>query len=534
MERTQPPADNLYRLLMEPASTTPDHPAVVEADDSGALHETSYRRLDLLARQYAAVLDGLGLDVGDRVVVESDTSAPSVAMLLACSMLGLPFVPVSPQTPDTRLKAVLDSVEPALHARAAGLTPRDLPQQGGSAHFGPDALVVDRPPAARVRRRRSVLATDTAYIIFTSGSTGRPKGVVMSHRSIVTFLRAMRHDHLAGPADRVAGTSPLHFDFALFGIGVALSSGATLVPVRREALGSPRRMIGYLRDTGATQVHGVPSLWRPVLRHDPDLLKELQQLRSVVFAGEEFPTPELRRLQEALPGVRLVNGYGATESMAASFTTVPDPLPDGQERLSIGHAHTGAEMTLVDQHGQVVTRPGQVGEIYLRSPALFTGYWNDPQATAAVLVPDPVEPRHGQAVLRTGDLARLGTGGELFFMGRSDFQVQIRGNRVELGEIEGTLARLPAVTAAAALLVPRAGDHVLTAAVVLDTTAPPLDTGEALAFCARELPAYMVPRSIHIVPDLPLTENGKVDRALLTRELASPREATDARHTTSA
>lgn len=534
MERTRPSADNLYRLLMGPAAGTPDRAAVLEADENGALQEISYRRLDDQVQEYAAVLDGLGLDVGDRVVVEADTSAAAVALLLACSMLGLPFVPVSPQTPDTRLRSIMRSVEPALHARADGLKRRELTEAGGSAHFGSGGLVIERPPARTTRRRRNVLATDTAYIVFTSGSTGRPKGVVMSHRAIVTFLRAMLEDGLAGPDDRVASTSPLQFDFALFGIGVALSSGATLVPVRRDQLDSPRRMVGFLRNAEVTQVHGVPSLWRPVLRHDPDLLRGLERLRSVVFAGEEFPLPELRRLQETLPGARLINGYGATESMAASFTDVPDPLPAEQDRLSIGHAHAGAEMTLVDHRGGVVTQPGLIGEIYLRSPALFTGYWNDPEATAAVLVPDPVEPRHGQTVLRTGDLARLGAEGELCFVGRSDYQVQIRGNRVELGEVEGTLTRLPAVTAAAATLVPRSGDHVLMAAVVLDRPEAEFDEGAALAFCARELPAYMVPRMIRALPELPLTENGKVDRALLTQTLAAPQSASDVRLTTNA
>ncbi|MGA5797194.1 amino acid adenylation domain-containing protein [Streptomyces cellulosae] len=534
MEGTPPPADNLYRLLMGPATSTPDKPAVVEADENGVLEEISYRRLDDRVREYAAVLDGLGLDVGDRVVIEADTSASSVALLLACAKLGLPFVPVSPQTPHTRLRSIVRTVEPALHARADALAPREPSEAGGTARFGPDGLVVERPPARKVRRRRNVLATDTAYIVFTSGSTGRPKGVVMSHRAIVSFLRAMREDGLAGPDDRVAGTSPLQFDFALFGIGVALSNGAALVPVRREQLDSPRRMVGFLRDAEVTQVHGVPSLWRPVLRVDPDLLKGLERLRSVVFAGEEFPLPELRRLQETLPGVRVVNGYGATESMAASFTDVPDPLPDGQERLSIGYAHAGAEMTLVDLRGEVVTRPGEIGEIYLRSPALFTGYWNDPDATAAVLVPDPVDPRHGQRVLRTGDLARLGAEGELYFVGRSDHQVQIRGNRVELGEIEGVLSHLPDVTAAAATLVPHAGTHVLAAAVVLHRPDAELDESAALALCARELPAYMVPRSVRALAELPLTENGKVDRASLTRTLTAPRSAPEPRLATNA
>jgi amino acid adenylation domain-containing protein len=534
MERTHPPADNLYRLLMARAAGTPDEPAVIEAGEDGALEAISYRRLDGLVQEYAAVLDGLGLDVGDRVMVEADTSSASVALLLACSMLGLPFVPVSPQTPDGRLRSILRSVEPAIHARMDGLRRREQAESGGSARFGPGGLVVERPPAATARRRRNVLATDTAYIVFTSGSTGGPKGVVMSHRAIVTFLRAMLEDGLAGPGDRVASTSPLQFDFALFGIGVALSSGAALVPVRREHLASPRHMVDFLRNAGVTQLHSVPSLWRPVLRRDPGLLTGLVQLRSVVFAGEEFPIPELRRLQEALPGARLVNGYGATESMAASFTDVPDPLPPGQERLSIGHAHTGAEMTLVDRRGEVVTEVGRIGEIYLHSPALFTGYWNDPEATAAVLVPDPIEPRHGRPVLRTGDLARLGAGGELYFVGRSDLQVQIRGHRVELGEVEGALTRLPGVRAAAAVVVPRSGDHVLMAGVVLDPPEAELDHEAALAFCARELPTYMVPRSVRALPAFPLTENGKVDRALLAHTLAAPRSEPDVRHATNA
>ncbi|WP_371600256.1 AMP-binding protein [Streptomyces sp. NBC_00564] len=522
MQPARPSVDNLYQLLKETVARTPDKPAVIEPDGTAAVREFSYRRLDGLVKEYAAVLDGLGLDVGDRVVVEADTSAASVALLLACSMLGLPFVPVSPQTPDGRLQQILRAVEPAVHARADGLKRRQLPQTGATARFGPDTLVVERPPARTARRRRAVLATDTAYIVFTSGSTDRPKAVVMSHRAVVTFLRAVVGDGLVDGDDRVAGTSPLQFDFALFSIGIALAAGATLVPVPRERLASPRRMIGFLREAEVTQVHGVPSLWRPVLRHDRELLRELQTLRSVVFAGEEFPIPELRRLQEMLPGTRLVNGYGATESMAASFTDVPDPLPAGYERLSIGHAHTGAEMTLVDGTAQVVTEPGASGEIYLRSPALFTGYWNDPEATAAVLVPDPVDPRHGQPVLRTGDLARLGVRGELYFLGRSDHQVQVRGHRVELGEVEGTLARLPAVTAAAAVLVPRGRDQVLMAGVVLDRPQAPFDEDAALAWCARELPAYMVPRRVCPVPELPLTENGKVDRELLKHSLAAP------------
>ena len=144
-----------------------------------------------------------------------------------------------------------------------------------------------------------------------------------------------------------------------------------------------RRFLEFLSEAEVSQVHGVPSIWRPVLRTAADELAAMDTLRRVVYSGEDFPLPELRRLSELLPKAQIVNGYGATESMAASLTALPNPIPDTLQRPSIGWAHPGAEMTLIDEAGRPVTEPGVTGEIHLRSPALFSGYWNDPEATAA-------------------------------------------------------------------------------------------------------------------------------------------------------
>ncbi|GAA0730992.1 AMP-binding protein [Dactylosporangium roseum] len=518
MARVRECVDNLHGLLTAPATSVPDQVAIAESSIGEAPAVVSYRQLVEQVERFAVALDALGLDVGDRVVVESRTSAAAIALLLACSALGLPFVPVTAEVPDRRVQAIVDAVEPALYVRDAGTDRTGVMTMDGTARFGWNEWEVDRRPAARVRRRREVLATDTAYIVFTSGTSGRPKGVVMSHRSVVTFLRAVLGDGRVLSGDRIASTSPLHFDFALFDIGIALGGGATLVPVQRELLASPRRFVAHLKANRVSQVNGVPSIWRPVLRHNPELLGGLTDLRSMLFAGEEFPLPELRRLQSVVPGVRVVNGYGATESMACSFTDVPNPLPVDADRLSIGALHTGAEVMLIGEDGTVVTHPGVVGEIHLRSPALFSGYWNDPEATAAVLVPDPVDSRHGQVVLRSGDLACWDAEGGLYFCGRADAQVQVRGNRVELGEVEGTLGNLPGVDMAVVVAVARpSGDRALVAYVVPTRPWPDFDQAKAVEFCARELPAYMVPRRIDVVSELPLTANGKVNRELLRR-----------------
>ncbi|KUL37865.1 AMP-dependent synthetase [Streptomyces sp. NRRL F-4489] len=513
--------DFLHSFLLDPARHSPDAPAVVESPGAGRTTVTSYAQLTALTSQFADALTALDLEPGARVILEADAGAEAIALLLACSQAGLVFVPVSPQTPRPRLDLLLETVRPALHVQELNGSRSDLPRPLGTARFGPGGLTVERAPETGPPRRRTPCPTDPAYIIFTSGTTGRPKGVVMSHRAVVAFYRGMLAHGIAGPGDRIASTSPLQFDFSLLNIGLALGSGAAVVPVPPSLVRWPRHLLRVLRETGATQVNGVPSIWRQVLRHEPRRLAALTGLRGVLFCGEEFPLPELRHLQELLPAARIVNCYGATESMACSFADVPNPLPEGTERLSIGVAHPGAEILLVGADGRVIVEPGVPGEIHLRSPALFSGYWDDPEATAATLVPDPLCPQSGQRVLRSGDLAVRRPDGTYAFAGRTDSQVQINGNRVELGEVERRLADHPAATAAAALPLPLPGGGLqLAAFVVLAEDAPPAGAGDLRAFCAESLPSYMVPQEIRLVDRLPVTAHGKVDRAALAAQAA--------------
>jgi acyl-coenzyme A synthetase/AMP-(fatty) acid ligase len=259
----------------------------------------------------------------------------------------------------------------------------------------------------------------------------------------------------------------------------------------------------------------VPSVWRPVLRHEAARLADLAgQIRGVLFSGEPFPLPALRQLRQALPRVRVVNCFGPTEVMACTLGDVPDPLPVDAEPLSIGHAYQGAEILLIDEHGNPVDEPGVVGEIHLRGPSLFSGYWGDEQASRAALVPDPLNSSTGQVVYRSGDLACFGERRELYFLGRVDHQVKIRGNRVELGEIERRLLEYPGVVAAAAVARPdAAGDSELIAFVV--TEQDRLDETDVSTFCGRTLPDYMVPARVVRLSELPTNANGKIDRRAL-------------------
>ncbi|SOD61619.1 amino acid adenylation domain-containing protein [Streptomyces zhaozhouensis] len=524
--RAHASVDNLRTYLLAAGAKTPHRAAVIQAAPGGGLETVSWGELEARTDRCVEALDALGLDVGDRVIIESDTSAEAVATLLACATLGLPFVPVAPGLPDERLRAIIASAEPALYLQTVDGKRADIPEQVGTGRFGPEGVVVERQPVRRgPRRRRTVTPVDTAYIIFTSGTTGRPKGVAMSHRGVISFLRGARAADFLTIEDRVAGTAPLQFDFALFDIGFALSHGATLVPVPRDRLTWPRRLLAFLREAEVTQVHAVPSVWRPVLRHEPEMLAELGDrgaLRGILFSGEAFPLNELRGVQALLPKARFINLYGPTECMAVSVTELPNPLPNDAERLSIGRAIPGAEVTLIGADGQSVEEPGVIGEIYLRSTSLFNGYWNDPETTRATLVPDPLHPRSGQLVLKTGDLASRGADGELYFHGRADSQVQIRGNRVELGEVETRVAAFPGITGAVASVLPHEEDEPqLHVFVTCDPGEPAPDARKVAAFCRTALPVYMVPHKMHVVDEFPLSANGKVDRTALRALVSS-------------
>lgn len=512
--------EKLHEFLLTGARLTPEKPAIMEFVDN-EMGFLSYRQLERRAESYATVLGELGLDVGDRVLLETDTSPSAVAALLACSSLGLPFVPVSPETPTKRLLSIVESVTPALYLRAAVDNRREgIPESIGTGRFGPEGLTIERAPVVGTPVRQEVTPADPAYMVFTSGTTGKPKGVVMSHRAILAFWRGMAGHGIVGPESRVASTAPFQFDFSLLDIGLALGSGATVVPVPRSLLRWPRRFVRFLRETEATQVNGAPSIWRGALRREADELGALgEQIRGVLFSGEPFPLPEVRQLQELLPHARIVNCFGSTESVAASFTDVPRPVPEDLTQLSIGFAHRGAELMLLDEENRAITEPGVVGHLHLRSDSLFTGYWNDPQATAKALVRDPLNPATGQTVFRTGDLGHRGEGGELYFDGRADSQVKIRGNRVELTEVERRVAEFPEVTAASAVLLPVEGADPVLAVFVTLTDGAELDEVELGAFCMEDLPDYMAPQQIHVLDEIPVNANGKVDRPALVERM---------------
>jgi acyl-coenzyme A synthetase/AMP-(fatty) acid ligase len=247
----------------------------------------------------------------------------------------------------------------------------------------------------------------------------------------------------------------------------------------------------------------------------------LSSLRTVVFAGEVFPTKHLRELRRLLPDVELWNLYGPTETNVCTYYRVGDLPDDGP--IPIGRACENGEVFAVKEDGSVAG-VGEEGELYVRGSTVMRGYWGRPEATQAALVDDPRGRHLGDGVYRTGDLVRLRADGDYDFLGRRDHQIKSRGFRIELGDVETALNRHPSVLQAVALAVPHEEWGTAIVAFVVPREGAEITEKEARLHVASRLPRYMVPAQVQTVQELPRTSTGKVDRQSLRQHLAPPTE----------
>lgn len=499
----------LHTYLLGHAARRAQAPAV-----ESARLTLSYADLARLTEQYATALDEHGLRAGEVLVLEMSPRPEAVALMAAAASRAVIFVNLSPELPAARKIGLLHRLNAAAHISAAGPPGSSCVITGAVGDDGRLHLTgsirprsAPRPPAEH----------DLAYIVFTSGSTGTPKGMMMSHRAVVSFWHGFAGFGVA-PGVRLGSMSPLQFDFSLLDLGVALGAGGTLVQMSSLLAQQPAGFVRALRRHEVAQMNGVPAIWHALL--DSEHLAGLADtgLDTVLYAGEGFPVAGLRALRAAKPGLRLVNGFGHSESIACAYKVLGDVLADRHGRVPFGQrAIDGMRMYLVDEQGRVISEPGRVGEIHIEGDALFDGYWQDPVATAAALVPSPLS-GPGVRAFRSRDLGYTDEAGEHYFHSRADAQVKLLGHRIELEEIDLHLQAHPAVAAAATVL-DTSGAQPRLVAFVLPAAGRDPGTGdletELRRHCTAMLPRYMVPAGFKTLEHLPTTVNGKIDRAAL-------------------
>ncbi|MEU9807841.1 amino acid adenylation domain-containing protein [Mycobacterium sp. NPDC050853] len=489
------PRATLVDVLQVAARERPDALAVV-SDEVELTYDALHRRANRCARWLIA--QGVGTE--DVIALEMSTSVEFIVAMFAVLKSGAAYMPIDPALPEERIEYLTTDARPRMVLGA-----REFQAAEEKAADLPDSAVVDTD------RLRPLLPENVAYVIYTSGSTGRPKGVAVAHAAIAEHVVSFTADWSMTAEDRMLQSTSVSFDASLADILCPLSLGAQVVVPKPNPFSDIGYVIDLVRRRGVTVLHMVPSLLNSVMLM-PEA-RELRGLRHIPVGGEALPG-EVADKFALMFDVELRNHYGPTEAVVCS-TYMPVEGPQGNSVVPIGLPNRNVYAYVLDETLELVPA-GVVGELYLGGAQLARGYRGRPVLTAERFVADPFSP--GGRLYRTGDLVRRNVSSQLEFVGRADEQVKVRGFRIELGEVEGVIGADPRVGRCVVTVVEDAQVGPMLAAYVVPAADGPtaeIDLDELRARAQEMLPAYMVPSAFTVIPEIPLTTSGKLDKRAL-------------------
>ena len=505
------PLTTLSALVAEQAAKTPNAPALADGR-----WQFSYREMRQQVVALAEQLRARGVKPGDSVAVALPRSVFLTLALHGIVEAGAAWLPLDTGYPDDRLRMMLEDARPSLLITSEDQRTRfnDIP--------GLETLCYQQPLAAADAAPLALSRPEhTAYIIFTSGSTGRPKGVMVGQTAIVNRLLWMQDHYPLCADDVVAQKTPCSFDVSVWEFWWPFIAGAQLVMAEPEAHRDPLAMQRFFARYGVTTTHFVPSMLAAfVASLEAENVGACQTLRRVFCSGEALPTA-LCREWEQLTGAPLHNLYGPTEA-AVDVSWYPACGPElaavSGTSVPIGWPVWNTGLRILDAAMRPVP-PGVAGDLYLTGIQLAQGYLGRPDLTASRFIADPYAP--GERMYRTGDVARWLDNGAVEYLGRSDDQLKIRGQRIELGEIDRAMSALPDVAQAVAhacvfnQAAATGGDARQLVGYLVSDSGLPLDAVALKARLGEQLPPHMVPVVLIQLPALPLSANGKLDRKAL-------------------
>lgn len=507
-QRDYPRQICLDKLFAAQVERTPDAVAVMYEDEQLTFHELN-RQANQLAHHLQAM--GVGPDVPVGVCVER--SCMTLTALLAILKAGGAYVPLDPTYPAGHLAYMLADSRVAVLLTREDLLERLPPHDAVVVRLDADRAVI--AGQAETDPVNHVAPTNLSHIVYTSGSTGQPKGVAVEQRQLLNRLPWMWHAWPFGEGEVACQRTTASFSVSLAEMFGPLLQGIPMVIVPDTIVHDPLRLVETLAEHQVTRIVLVPSLLQVILDTKVDLQRRLQRLRLWSVCGEKLTQELYRRFYERLPQAVLLNQYGASE---VNDVTCFDTHQQRVDRagVPIGRPINNTQVYLLDKYLQPVP-VGVPGEVYVGSPGLARGYFNRPDLTAERFIPNPFSQEPGGRMYRMGDIARFLPDGQIEYIGRRDYQVKIRGIRVELEGIEAILRSHPNVRQAAVMVredVP--GNMQLVAYVVpVQKGLPTWSAGELRRFLQERLPGQMVPSTFVLMAALPLTPSGKVNRRAL-------------------
>jgi amino acid adenylation domain-containing protein len=518
-------AELLQQLVTRQADLRPDATALVMNDE-----RMNYAALEEASNQLARQLQAVGCVRGDRVCFLTPKSPAAIISELGILKADCVYVPLDPSNPAPRLAKIIAACEPRC-VLVAGSAAESLRDALAEANLGAAPLIgwldAEAPPSPvlKIEFSRGDLTgfsgapldyrnhgADTAHILFTSGSTGAPKGVQITHDNAQRFIEWAVRYFGASAGDRISGHPPLHFDLSTFDIYATLGAGAQLHLVPAELNLLPNKIADFIRRHELTQWFSAPSLLNYMAKQDVVARGDFPTLKRLLWCGEVFPTPALRYWMKRLPHVRFTNLYGPTEAtVASSYYTVPACPPRDDTPIPIGSPCDGEELLVLDDNLQPAPA-GEIGDLFIKGVGLSPGYWRDEQKTSEVFLDTTSYGR----IYKTGDLAKVGEDGLVYFLGRADSQIKSRGYRIELGETETALNGLGLLRECAVVAINTGGFEGATICCAyvpqFGVDHNPATLRKALS---RVLPNYMLPTRWACLDRLPQNGNGKIDRRLI-------------------
>jgi amino acid adenylation domain-containing protein len=516
---------SVQEMFREAAARFKDHTAIDYANK-----RTTYATLDAEANKLANFLVASGAPKGSIVAILIEDPVQVITAIIGILRAGCVFVPLDPSIPEQRLEAMVAAVSPGwflFESRFSGVLERIAtgPAATASVICADRTVVLDTLPSslAQIEGYASFSNTepptteyqpdDMCYVFFTSGSTGKPKGITGRLKGIDHFIKWEIKALGLTEGTRVSQLTTPAFDAVLRDIFVPLCAGGTIcIPPGRDTILDTKKLIDWIDIQGINVIHCVPSLFRAIVNEDLNA-DYFAELTHILMAGEPLLPSDVGKWVEKFGDrVQLVNLYGPSETTMTKFAYFVKPSDKELESIPIGKPIEGTAAVLVDAENKICA-PGTVGEIYIRTPFRTHGYYNQPELTQQVFIPNPFGKDPNDIVYKTGDLGRVMPDGNFEFLGRRDLQVKIRGTRIELSEIDKLLRAHEAVKDLAVIdREDASGTKFLCAYVVLGRQ---VETGAFRDYLSSRLPAEMVPSAFVLMDKLPRTISGKIDRKAL-------------------
>jgi amino acid adenylation domain-containing protein len=504
--RRELPDHRFHELFEQQVRAHPDAVAAVHGE-----RQWTYRELNARANRLGRALVARGLRREGVVAVVTERNLDWMAAVLAVFKAGGAYLPIEPHFPADRIATTLSRAECGLVLTESGSS--ITLDQALVSLSGVQRLVIGT--AYQEGHADGDLGVDVApdqlaYIYFTSGSTGEPKGAMCEHAGMLNHLFAKIDDLEIGEGQVVAQIAPQCFDISLWQLVSALLVGGRTLLVEQVVITDVQRFVDKIVNGTVSVLQVVPSYLEVVLSYLEQHPRELPDLRCVSATGEALKKELTQRWFAAAPGIKLVNAYGLTETSDDTNHEVMDRVPDSG-RVPLGRPVNNVHVYVVDEYLSPVPL-GAPGAIVFSGVCVGRGYVNDPERTRLAFMTDPY--REGQRLYRGGDYGRWQPEGKLEFIGRRDTQVKISGFRIEIGEIENTLLRVPGVRDGAVVVAGRTDQskHL----VAFYSGRRPLEIDGLRDRLGESLPEYMVPSAFHWREELPLTANGKIDMKTLT------------------